>query len=128
MLKLQAMPGVCGPMLDDRGQPDPQGGEWQLLLTRLSDWLNGVDPASLWRQSQQPLRLAALGLVALIVLKMYGAVLDTVHSVPLLAGLLELVGLIWLTRFASERLLRNEDRQQLLSALEQRWRVFRGNG
>ncbi len=127
MLKLQAPPGVFGPMVDERGQSDHKGGEWQLLLARLSDWLNGVDPSSLWQQSQQPLRLAALALVALIVLKVYGAVLDTVNGVPLMGGLLELVGLIWLTRFASERLLRSDDRQALLNNLEQRWRQFRGN-
>jgi len=65
-------------------------------------------------------------LTALIVLKVYGAVLDTIASVPLMGGLLELVGLIWLARFATGHLLRAGDRDQTLSAIAQRWKRFRG--
>lgn len=103
-----------------------EGGEWQLLLARLSSWIEATNPEQLWIGSQRPLRLLALLITALVVLKVYGALLDTIASVPLMGGLLELVGLIWLTRFISGHLLRAGDRDQTLSALVERWRRFRG--
>jgi hypothetical protein len=45
-----------------------------------------------------------------------------------MGGLLELVGVIWLSRFAVDHLLRRSDRQQVLAALENRWRRFLGQG
>jgi hypothetical protein len=65
-------------------------------------------------------------LIILAVLQVASAVLDAVGSVPLLPGLLELVGLVWLLRNGLPRLLRSSDRQQLQALLGQRWRAFRG--
>lgn len=118
-------------MPDDLNRPPEdsrteEGGEWQLLLSRLSGWVDSVDPARLWDQSQQPLRLVAGLLAVLILLKVYGALLETIASVPLLGGLLELAGLVWLTRFAFGHLLRRDDRNQTLASLAERWRRFRG--
>lgn len=103
-----------------------EGGEWQLLLARISGWIEAANPEQLWIGSQRPLRLLALLITALVVLKVYGALLDTIASVPLMSGLLELVGVIWLTRFISGHLLRAGDREQTLGALVERWRRFRG--
>lgn len=117
-------------MLDEpNAQAEPQrsqGGEWQLLLARLDGWLATVNPEQLWQQSQQPLRLLAALLALLIVTKIYGAVLETIASVPLMAGLLELVGVLWLVRYINRHLLRREDRQGTLATAEALWRRFRG--
>lgn len=108
--------------------PRGEGGEWQLLLARLSSWLNTVEPEQLWDQSQRPLQIAAALLSLLIVLKLYGAVLETIDSVPLISGLLELVGLIWLLRFSSGHLLRREDRDQTVAVFAERLRRFLQRG
>ncbi|NDC34445.1 MAG: hypothetical protein EBZ51_03430 [Synechococcaceae bacterium WB9_2_112] len=111
-----------------RAEHDHASGEWQLLLSRLNDWIATADAAALWERFRRPLLYAGWLLLALIVLKVYGALVGTIDSVPLMGGLLELVGVIWLSRFAVERLLRRSDRQQLLDGLETRWRRFLGQG
>jgi hypothetical protein len=106
---------------------DPQqGGEWQLLVAKLQAWWASGDLQSLWLRSRRPLTLLVGLLVALAVLQVGSALLDAVASVPLLPGLLELVGLVWVLRHGLPRLLRSQDRERLLSDLNQRWRAFRG--
>ncbi|MFM1812721.1 MAG: hypothetical protein RLZZ336_1659 [Cyanobacteriota bacterium] len=108
--------------------PDPQqGGEWQLLVAKLQAWWASGDLQSLWLQSRRPLTLLVGLLVALAVLEVGSSVLEALGSVPLLPGLLELVGLIWVLRHGVPRLLRSQDRDRLLSEMNQRWRAFRGS-
>ena len=106
--------------------PHPEGGEWQLLVAKLQDWWAGGELQTLWASSRQPLTLLVGLLFILAVLQVAAAVLVAVGSVPLLPGLLELVGLGWLLRHGLPRLLRSSDRQQLQALLDQRWRAFRG--
>lgn len=107
--------------------PDPQqGGEWQLLVAKLQAWWDSGELQSLWLRSRRPLFLLVGLLVALAVLQVGSAVLDGVASVPLLPGLLELVGLAWVLRHGVPRLLRSQDRARLLTDLNRRWRAFRG--
>lgn len=107
--------------------PDPQqGGEWQLLQTKLQTWWDSGEPQALWSNSRRPLTLLVLLLVVLVVVQIGSAVVAAIGSVPLLAGLLELVGLIWVLRHGAPALLRSQDRERLLSDLNRRWRAFRG--
>ena len=100
-----------------------------LALARFApDWIATVDVSDLWERFRRPLTAIALVFGALIVLRVYGAVINTIDSLPLMGGLLELVGVIWLSRFAVDHLLRRSDRQQVLAALENRWRRFLGQG
>ncbi|MBU6250132.1 MAG: hypothetical protein KGO47_03060 [Cyanobacteria bacterium REEB417] len=109
-----------------RAEHGQASGEWQLLLSRLNDWVATADASDLWERSRRPLTFAGLLLGGLILLRVYGAVIHTIDSFPLMGGLLELVGVIWLSRFAVDRLLRRSDRQELLAALETRWHRFLG--
>ncbi|WP_191964808.1 CAAD domain-containing protein [Synechococcus sp. RSCCF101] len=79
-------------------------------------------------QAKQPvlLLLGAIGL--LLAIRLYGAVVHLIDSIPVVSGLLELVGLLVALRFAATRLLKREDRQEVLGALASRWRTFRGQG
>ena len=107
--------------------PDPQqGGEWQLLLAKLRAWWASGELQGLWLRSKRPLTLLVGLLIVVAVLQVGSGVLDAVGSVPLLSGLLELVGLVWVVRHGVPRLLRRQDRQQLLADLNQRWQAFRG--
>jgi hypothetical protein len=109
-----------------RAEHGQASGEWQLLLSRLNAWVATADASDLWERSKRPLTVAGWLLGGLIVLRVYGAVIHTIDSLPLMGGLLELVGVIWLSRFAVDRLLRRSDRQELLAALQTRWHRFLG--
>jgi hypothetical protein len=42
--------------------------------------------------------------------------------------LLELAGLVALVQFSLTRLVRSDDRREVISGLKQRWQSFRGRG
>jgi len=105
-----------------------EGGEWQLLLAKLNDWLGGAKAAELWGQSKGPLKALGLAIVALLLLRLLGAVLGTLDALPLVPGLLELVGLLWLALAAGPRLLRSEERKKLLTTTHHAWKSFSGRG
>jgi len=106
-------------MADD--YPNQEGGEWQLLTTKFGDWANSDAPQTLWEQLQSPLKVLALLLGALFVLRLYSGVLGALESLPLLPGLLQLTGLIWIGRYGAPALLRSDGRQALMDQLNQRW-------
>ena len=107
---------------------EPEGGEWQLLLAKLNDWLGGGKAAELWGQSKGPLKAFGLAILALLLLRLLGAVLSTLDALPLVPGLLELVGLLWLALGAGPRLLRSEERKKLLTTTQDAWKSFSGRG
>ena len=115
---------------DAPNQDDPRqdGGEWQMLTTKLADWASSDAPQTLWQQLQSPLKALAVLLVAVVVLRLYAAVLGALEGVPLLAGLLELTALVWIARHGAPALLRREQRQTLIYQLSQGWQRLRDYG
>lgn len=115
------------PNQDDPRPDDPRqdGGEWQMLTTKLADWASSDAPQTLWQQLQSPLKALAVLLVAVVVLRLYAAVLGALEGVPLLAGLLELTALVWIARHGAPALLRREERRTLIDQLSQRWQRLR---
>jgi len=109
----------------NQGDLGQDGGEWQMLTSKLADWVASDAPQTLWQQLQSPLRTLALVLGALFVLRLYTGVLGALEGVPLLAGLLELTALVWIARHGAPALLRREQRQTLLDQLSQRWQRLR---
>jgi hypothetical protein len=107
---------------------DAEGGEWALLVQKLSAWLSSGQLQQQWQSARSPLSLLA-GLIALLlVLRIYSALLGVIEGLPLLPGLLELVGVVTVVRFSLTRLVRSDERQQLITGLQQRWKSFRGQG
>lgn len=107
---------------------DSEGGEWALLVQKLSAWLSSGQLQQQWQSARSPLSLLA-GLIALLlVLRIYSALLGVIEGLPLLPGLLELVGVVTVVRFSLTRLVRSDERQQLITGLQQRWKSFRGQG
>jgi hypothetical protein len=103
------------------------GGEWELLISKIRQWLESGELKSTLQTARTPL-LALGALVGLVlVLRIYGALLGAIDSLPLVPGLLELTGVIWLARFAATNLVRSSERQKLLSGLQRRWKAFFGN-
>jgi hypothetical protein len=63
---------------------------------------------------------------AVVLLRLYSALLDTLGDLPLLPRLLQLVGLVCVVQFALTRLVRSSERERILTSWRQRWNDFRG--
>ena len=105
---------------------DSEGGEWHLLMEKLNGWLADAKLMELWQQSQRPLKLLGGALALLLVLQLTGAVLGTLDGIPMLPRLLQLTGLIYLTLFASRRLVRSDERRSLIEGIKSSWSSFTG--
>lgn len=103
-----------------------EGGEWELLVEKVKQWIASGQLQQQWQTARTPITLVAGLIGLLLVLRIYGGLLGVVESVPLLPGLLELVGVISVVRFSLTRLVKSDDRHQVIDGLKQRWSSFRG--
>lgn len=103
-----------------------EGGEWDLLVGKVRAWFDGADLQARWEALGGPLRAVGLLLAAVVLLRLYSALLSTLGELPLLPRLLQLVGLVAVLRFALTRLVRSQERQRILGAWRERWNDFRG--
>ena len=103
-----------------------EGGEWELLVAKVRQWFASGQARTLWEQARTPVVILAALVATLMVLRVYGALIQAIESMPLLPGLLELVGVIWVLRVGAPRLLRRTDREQLVANLRRRWQGLRG--
>ena len=103
-----------------------EGGEWELLVEKVQQWIGSGQLQQQWQTARTPITLVAGLIGLLLVLRIYGALLGVVESLPLLPGLLELVGVISVVRFSLTRLVKSDDRHQVIDGLKQRWSSFRG--
>lgn len=103
-----------------------EGGEWEMLLEKGRRWLDAQQIGQQWQNLWGPVRGLGLIVGLILVLRVYGALLGTLEEIPLLPRLLQLIGLLVLARFGFSRLLRTEDRDQVLNDWRQRWQAFRG--
>ena len=108
------------------GADEGEGGEWELLLQKLGQWLNQNELQTLWSQASKPVTALAALVGLLLVLRIYSALLGALDSLPLVPGLLELAGVVWVVRYGVPKLLRSSERERLLGGLSQRWKAFRG--
>jgi hypothetical protein len=102
------------------------GGEWELLTAKVRQWIGDGEPQKLLNRIGGPLKAVAYLLGLLLVLRVYRSVVGTIDGIPLVSGLLELVGLIALVRFCLLRLVRRSEREEVLGNLQKRWDDFRG--
>ncbi|MCP4758613.1 MAG: hypothetical protein GY876_04000 [Planctomycetes bacterium] len=109
-----------------QGSADQDGGEWELLVGKVKAWLEQNDLAELWTKAQLPLRVIGGLIVFALVAKVYSGVLNTIDSLPLAPGLLELAGLIWLMNFALRNLIRSSDRDKFITATRSTWSRITG--
>ncbi len=106
--------------------PSGEGGEWELLTGKVRQWLASGQLQNLWDQARTPLTALAVLTGLIVVLRIYSALLAAIDSVPLASGLLELTGVLWLARYGLPRLVRSQERHQLVSTVRQRWESFFG--
>ena len=110
----------------DPSASDGEGGEWHLLMEKLNGWLADAKLMELWQQSQRPLKLLGGALALLLVLQLTSAVLGTLDGIPMLPRLLQLTGLIYLVLFTSRRLVRSDERRNLIEGIKTSWSSFTG--
>ena len=104
-----------------------EGGEWDLLSSKVRQWWDDNNLVDLWQRSRRPLFLI-VGLIGLILLiRIYSGILAAIGSIPLAPRLFELVGLGWVIWFSVTRLIRSEERKALLANVSGLWSAFRGS-
>jgi hypothetical protein len=118
-LEVPALEGSAGTAADG-------GGEFDLLLEKIRDWFSSGELQAQWQRFQGPLKGLAILIGVVLLLRVYASLIGTLDSLPLVGGLLELVGLITLTRFSLTRLVRRSDREQVFAEWGRRWKDFRG--
>ena len=103
-----------------------EGGEWDLLRDKLRAWFDNAELQGRWEGLGGPLRAAGLLLAAVVLLRLYSALLETLGDLPLVPRLFQLVGLVCVVQFGLTRLVRSSEREQILTSWRQRWNDFRG--
>jgi hypothetical protein len=117
------------PPLEGSAEPGGDGGgEFDLLLQKIRDWLGSGELQAQWQRFRGPLRGLAILIGVVLLLRVYASLIGTLDSLPLVGGLLELVGLIAAVRFTATRLVRKSDRDQVFAEWSRRWNDFRGQG
>lgn len=117
---------VSVPATPPSGDTSEEGGEWDLLSTKVRQWWGEHDLADQWQQLRRPLLLTAALIAFILALRIYGGVLDAIATIPLAPRLFELVGVIYATWFAATRLVRSEERRKISSGLGDLWSSVRG--
>lgn len=102
------------------------GGEWDVLVRKVREWFANGELLRLWERWRDPLRLLLLVIGLVLLLRLYGSVVGTIDAIPLFGGLLELVGLVSVVRFSFTHLVRADQREEVLSDWQRRWKDFRG--
>jgi len=117
-----SIPAISNPLPGEENQ----GGEWKILSGKVISWWQQNDLKDQWQRLRQPVLLLAGLIAVLLALRVYSGVMAAIDSVPLLPGLLELTGVIWLIWFLLSRMIRSKDRQEVISGVLDRWHAFRG--
>ena len=107
--------------------PEDEGGEWNLLLDKIRAWMDRLELDQQWERLRGPLKLVGILIAVLLLMRVYGSVIRTIDGIPVVSGLLELVGLVVFVRFCISDLAPRSRREQLLADWKQRWQEFRGN-
>lgn len=123
----QAAPGLSPfappstpPLVASRPAAAPAStlGPWSAgLLRHLLEAITAIPVRSL-QDAVPALRILGLAVAAGVALRLTGATLHAIDGVPLLGGLLELVGLVSLLRFLARNAVRQQKRAELLGRIE----------
>jgi hypothetical protein len=124
---LEVPPTTPGAGPSDGGAPGG-GGEWEVLVGKIGDWFGSGELQRQWDRLRGPLRGVAYVLGLVLALRVYSSVVGTLDAIPLIGGLLELVGLIALSRFCLTKLVKTSEREKVIAGWRQRWNDFTGQG
>lgn len=128
LTKPSAAVAVAPTAITTTGAPSRETGAQRLPLALLRHLLEKVSQLKLSQIADlaPALRILALALTAGLVLKITAAVIGSINELPLLGGLLELVGLIKMVQLLSRHALKQQKRAELLGRIQELKRQLLG--
>ncbi len=111
------------PSADSR---EEDGGEWDLLSSRIKQFFEANNLEDQWQSLRQPLFLLGGLIVVILTMRIYGGILDAIATVPLAPRLFQLVGTFYAVWFAATRLIRAEERKKISANVNDLWTSLRG--
>ena len=105
---------------------DEDGGEWDLLSSRIKQFFEANNLQDQWQSLRQPLFLLGGLIVVILTMRIYGGILDAIATVPLAPRLFQLVGTFYAVWFAATRLIRAEERKKISANVNDLWTSLRG--
>ena len=107
---------------------DDEGGEWDILSSRIKAFFEANNLLEHWQSLRQPLLLIGALIALLLTVRIYGGILDAIATVPLAPRLFQLVGTIYAAWFAATRLVLSAERKKISGNLKDVWSSIRGGG
>ncbi len=105
---------------------EEDGGEWDLLSSRIKQFFEANNLQDQWQSLRQPLFLLGGLIVVILTMRIYGGILDAIATVPLAPRLFQLVGTFYAIWFAATRLIRAEERKKISANVNDLWTSLRG--
>ena len=105
---------------------EEDGGEWDLLSSRIKQFFEANNLQDQWQSLRQPLFLLGGLIVLILTMRIYGGILDAIATVPLAPRLFQLVGTFYAVWFAATRLIRAEERKKISANVNDLWTSLRG--
>jgi hypothetical protein len=103
-----------------------EGGEWELLVGKVNTWFSSGELKRQWQKIRGPLKGLAILIGLILAVRLYASLVGTIDRIPVVSGLLELIGLIALGHFGLTKMVRTSTREKVLADWKQRWLAFRG--
>ena len=107
---------------------DDEGGEWDILSSRIKAFFEANNLLEHWQSLRQPLLLIGALIALILTVRIYGGILDAIATVPLAPRLFQLVGTIYAAWFAATRLVLSAERKKISDNLKDVWSSIRGGG
>ena len=107
---------------------DDEGGEWDILSSRIKAFFEANNLLEHWQSLRQPLLLIGALIALILTVRIYGGILDAIATVPLAPRLFQLVGTIYAAWFAATRLVLSAERKKISGNLKDVWSSIRGGG
>ncbi len=105
---------------------EEDGGEWDLLSSRIKQFFEANNLQDQWQSLRQPFFLLGGLIVVILTMRIYGGILDAIATVPLAPRLFQLVGTFYAVWFAATRLIRAEERKKISANVNDLWTSLRG--
>jgi CAAD domains of cyanobacterial aminoacyl-tRNA synthetase len=105
---------------DEKSIADSAKEIWQSLQSNNAELLNNAKSSvtEYYQHNRQLFDWLGLTVVAFVGIKLLFAGLNAVDSIPLMSPILKIVGLYYTVRFVSRYLIREQDRKELMQAID----------
>jgi hypothetical protein len=121
---LEAVVATAG--AEDSGQGADHGIDWsgryEEFIGKVNTALNGVN----WARMSKFIKAGAILLAVIVVQVLIKGVLDTINLLPIIPGLLELLGLVIVGKWSWENLTTKEKRGEVIERLQGLRREYLG--